>query len=80
MNGKEKGGLSLRFLTTDVERMFLANTGNVGIGSANPAHRLDVRVNASGQSRGAGQVRSRFPSDCPLIGMAKKNTQTAYRD
>lgn len=39
---------SLRFLTTDVERMIVTNTGNVGIGAANPAHRLDVRVNASG--------------------------------
>ena len=41
---------SLRFLTTNVERMIITNTGNVGIGSANPAHRLDVQVNASGQA------------------------------
>ena len=38
---------SLRFLTTNIERMIITNTGNVGIGTTAPGAGLDVRVNAS---------------------------------
>jgi hypothetical protein len=34
---------SLRFLTADVERMIVTNTGNVGIGTASPSAQLHVR-------------------------------------
>src|SRR5207248_9261842 len=36
---------SLRFMTTNVERMIVTNTGNVGIGTSAPAEKLDVNGN-----------------------------------
>jgi hypothetical protein len=42
---------SLRFMTTNVERMIVTNTGNIGIGTTNPTTKLDVAgsINTSAQ-------------------------------
>jgi hypothetical protein len=41
---------SLRFSTADLERMIITNIGSVGIGTASPSHRLDIRLNAASQA------------------------------
>jgi endosialidase-like protein len=40
---------SLRFLTANVERMIITNTGSVGIGTNSPSNKLHVEVNTPGQ-------------------------------
>jgi hypothetical protein len=41
---------SLRFLTTNLERMIITNLGRVGIGITNPSHLVDVRWDAAGNA------------------------------
>lgn len=41
---------SLRFLTTDAERMIITNTGDIGIGTSSPVARLEIQGNASLQA------------------------------
>lgn len=36
---------SLRFLTANVERMIITNTGNVGIGTTSPSQKLEIELN-----------------------------------
>jgi hypothetical protein len=51
---------SLRFLTLDVLRMIITNTGRVGIGTAAPSHPFDVYGPATLIPGGAGSVREVF--------------------
>ncbi len=63
---------SLRFLTANVERMIITNTGNVGIGTTAPGAALDVRVSAS--SAATARLYNASATGYPGIEYADENS------
>ncbi len=53
---------SLRFLTANVQRMIITNTGRIGIGTLAPAETLDVAggIHATGDIRADGVIHAKY--------------------